>query len=60
MKKRILIVDDEINIGLLLSTFLTKNGFEVFSTTSATTALSVLSEQTFDPVLCDYRLEETD
>lgn len=60
MKKRILIVDDEINIGLLLSTFLTKNGFEVSSTTSGSAALTVLSEQTFDLVLCDYRLDDTD
>jgi len=60
MKKKILIVDDEINIGLLLSTFLTKNGFEVSSTVSGVTALSVLSEQTFDLVLCDYRLEDID
>ncbi|SDC84065.1 sigma-54-dependent transcriptional regulator [Pedobacter soli] len=60
MKKRILIIDDEINIGLLLSTFLTKNGFEVVSTTSGTAALSVLSEQAFDLVLCDYRLDDTD
>ncbi|KIA94571.1 chemotaxis protein CheY [Pedobacter kyungheensis] len=60
MKKRILIIDDEINIGLLLSTFLTKNGFEVASTTSGTAALSVLNEQAFDLVLCDYRLDDTD
>lgn len=60
MKNKILIVDDEINIGLLLSTFLIKNGFEVFNTVSGATALSVLKEQTFDLVLCDYRLEDTD
>ncbi|SEQ83672.1 two-component system, NtrC family, response regulator HydG [Pedobacter rhizosphaerae] len=29
MKKKILIIDDEVNIGLLLSRFLTRNGFEV-------------------------------
>ncbi|WP_158674115.1 response regulator [Pedobacter sp. KBW01] len=54
-KNKILIVDNEINIGLLVSTFLTKNGFEVSSTGSGATAPSVLKEQAFDLVLCDYR-----
>lgn len=58
--KRILIVDDEINIGLLLSKFLTRNGFEVATATSGSTALELLSKETFNLVLCDFRLEDTD
>jgi two-component system response regulator HydG len=27
--KKILIIDDEVNVGLLLSKFLVRNGFEV-------------------------------
>ncbi len=32
--KKILIIDDEVNVSLLLSKFLTRNGFDV--TTAAT------------------------
>lgn len=58
--KKILIVDDEVNIGLLLSKFLTKNSFFVETATSGSTAMEYLSRQSFDLVLCDYRLEDTD
>lgn len=58
--KKILIVDDEVNIGLLLSKFLTKNSFFVETTTTGDSALAHLSNQPFDLVLCDYRLEDTD
>ncbi|WP_113652445.1 sigma-54-dependent transcriptional regulator [Pedobacter namyangjuensis] len=58
--KKILIVDDEINIGLLLSKFLTRNSYIVETTTSGSAALDILSKQAFDLVLCDYRLEDTD
>lgn len=58
--KRILIVDDEINIGLLLSKFLTRNGFEVKIATSGATAFDILGKETFNLVLCDFRLEDTD
>jgi two-component system response regulator HydG len=58
--KKILIVDDEINIGLLLSKFLTRNSFNVATTTSGSSAMEYLSKEVFDLVLCDYRLEDTD
>ena len=58
--KKILIVDDEINIGLLLSKFLTRNSFIVETATSGSSAMDYLSKQRFDLVLCDYRLEDTD
>lgn len=58
--KRILIVDDEINIGLLLSKFLTRNGYEVATATSGSSAMDLLSKDTFNLVLCDFRLEDTD
>lgn len=58
--KKILIVDDEVNIGLLLSKFLTKNAFLVETTTTGTSAMEHLSKQEYDLVLCDYRLEDTD
>src|SRR3982751_5862334 len=58
--KKILIVDDEVNIGLLLSKFLTRNSFSVETTTSGSAAMDILAKQQFDLVLCDYRLEDTD
>ncbi len=58
--KKILIVDDEVNIGLLLSKFLTRNSFSVETATNGNSAMEYLSKQQFDLVLCDYRLEDTD
>ncbi len=58
--KRILIVDDEINIGLLLSKFLTRNGYEVAISTSGSHAMDLLGKEVFNLVLCDFRLEDTD
>ncbi len=57
--KRILIIDDEVNIGLLLSKFLSKNGFEIKTATSGAGAFEILSRERFDLVLCDFRLEDT-
>lgn len=58
--KKILIIDDEINIGIILSKFLTRNGFEVKTSTSGISALELMTKQEFDLVLCDFRLEDTD
>lgn len=58
--KKILIVDDEVNIGLLLSKFLTRNSFDVTSATSGSSAMEYLAKDSYDLVLCDYRLEDTD
>ncbi|UKT63645.1 sigma-54-dependent transcriptional regulator [Pedobacter mucosus] len=60
MKKKILIIDDEVNIGLLLSKFLTRNDFDVVSAITGNSALEKMTSQKFDLVLCDYRLEDTD
>jgi two-component system, NtrC family, response regulator HydG len=57
---KILIVDDEINIGLILSKFLARNGFEVDTTTTGTSALEFLAKDSYNLVLCDFRLEDTD
>ena len=57
---KILIVDDEVNIGILLSKFLTRNGYEVTTSTSGETALEYMAKESFNLVLCDFRLEDTD
>jgi len=58
--RNILIVDDELNIGIMLSRFLTKNGFRVNTATTGVRAMEIMSQEFFDLVLCDYRLDDTD
>jgi two-component system response regulator HydG len=58
--KKILIIDDEVNVAVLLSKFLTRNGFDVTSASSGNSGLEHLKNQEYDLVLCDYRLEDTD
>ncbi|MDB5005460.1 MAG: sigma-54-dependent Fis family transcriptional regulator [Mucilaginibacter sp.] len=58
--KKILIIDDEVNVALLLSKFLTRNGFDVTTASSGNSGLEHLKNGEFALVLCDYRLEDTD
>jgi two-component system, NtrC family, response regulator HydG len=54
--KKILVVDDDVDICTLLSRYLTKKGFEVATSYTGTQALEVLKKNRFDLVLCDFRL----
>src|ERR1700757_4047185 len=58
--KKILIIDDEVNVALLLSKFLTRNGFDVTTAATGSAGLEYLKNGAFDLVLCDFRLEDTD
>lgn len=58
--KKILIIDDEVNVAILLSKFLTRNGFNVTTASSGNSGIEHLKNEEFDLVLCDYRLEDTD
>nr|WP_294792917.1 sigma-54 dependent transcriptional regulator [uncultured Mucilaginibacter sp.] len=58
--KKILIIDDEVNVALLLSKFLTRNGFDVNTASSGNSGMEILKTEAFDLVLCDFRLEDTD
>lgn len=58
--KNILIVDDEVNVALLLAKFLTRNGFNVDTASSGSAAFEYLKNNTYNLVLCDFRLEDTD
>jgi len=58
--KKILIIDDEVNVALLLSKFLTRNGFEVTTASTGTSGMEYLKNGDFNLVLCDFRLEDTD
>jgi DNA-binding response OmpR family regulator len=43
--RKILIVDDEVNIGLLLSKFLVRNSFSVSTATSGVAAMDYLAKE---------------
>ncbi|MDF2381678.1 sigma-54-dependent Fis family transcriptional regulator [Nostoc ellipsosporum NOK] len=56
MSKKILIIDDDMDLCLLLSRFLTKNGFETEMSHSGSKGIAKFQEGRFDVVICDYRL----
>ena len=56
MKKRILIIDDDIDICTLLSRFLTKEGYDTDVAYTGNKGIAKFKEAHFDLVLCDYRL----
>jgi response regulator RpfG family c-di-GMP phosphodiesterase len=53
---RILVVDDEDTIRLVLARFLGTRGFEVMAAESAQAALEKLAQSRFDLMLCDVRM----
>src|SRR6186713_2830515 len=57
---RILIADDDHDICLLLSRFLTKNGYEVTQAHTGRSALNQIQDKKFDLILCDFRLGDLD
>ena len=58
--QKILIIDDEIGICLIMSKFLSKNGYQTVTAESGATAFEHLANEKFDLVLSDFRLEDTD
>lgn len=56
--KRILIIDDEPCICLLLNNILRKAGFQADTTLSGNTGLKMIKDQQYDLVFCDYRLKD--
>jgi two-component system response regulator HydG len=60
MAKRALIIDDDIDLCLLLSRFLNKNGFETSSAHSGAKGIALYDPANFDVVICDYRLDDMD
>ncbi|PSH05721.1 MAG: response regulator [Acidobacteria bacterium] len=57
MKRRILIVDDELAILLTLKAILEMNGFEVETAASAREAVEKLCSSKFEMVITDMRME---
>src|SRR4051812_3774816 len=57
MKRRILLVDDELAILLTLKAILEMNGFEVETSASAKEAIGKLKANTYNMVITDMRME---
>lgn len=60
MNKKILIIDDDLDMCILLSRFLGKKGYDVDSAHSASKGVAKVAEGFFDIVLCDFRLGDKD
>jgi two-component system response regulator HydG len=56
MRKKILIIDDDLDLCTLLGRFLSKNGYDVEMAHSGAKGIAKFLEQKFDMVICDYRL----
>lgn len=57
---RLLIVDDEADIRLMLSLFLKHEGYDVVTLPSASSALEVARRERFDAVVSDIGMPEMD
>ncbi len=57
---KILVIDDDVDMCLLLKRFLTKNGYEVALAHNGKKAIEDLENSEPDLVLCDFRLEDID
>ena len=60
MKKKVLIIDDDLDMCALLSRFLNKKGFETEVAHNGAKGLARFHEDFFDIVLCDFRLGDKD
>lgn len=56
--QKILVVDDDKDMRLLLTRFLTKNGYETENAGSGASAIDWLKNNVPDLVLCDFRLDD--
>ncbi len=58
--QKILVIDDDRDMCLLLKRFLSKHGFEVEEANTSKKAVEMLDTTAYDLVLCDFRLDNTD
>lgn len=56
--KKILIIDDDQDICLILSRFLEKKGYQTATKHNGSDAIELLKKEQFDAILCDYKLPE--
>src|SRR6266404_3591286 len=60
MKKRVLIIDDDMDMCTLLSRFLTRSGYDTEVAYSGPKGIAKFEEEGFDAILCDFRLGNMD
>lgn len=58
--ERILIVDDNTDICLLLERFLSKQGYKTASVQRGDDGLALLRKESFELVICDFKLPDVD
>ena len=58
--QKILVIDDDRDMCLLLNRFLSKRGFQVVEHYNGRKALEHISADKPDLILCDFRLEDMD
>src|SRR6476659_2103892 len=58
MPNKILVIDDDNDMCLLLNRFLTRQGFEVATVNTGAAALEWMKKSTPLLVLCDFRLDD--
>ncbi|MFD2036705.1 sigma-54-dependent transcriptional regulator [Belliella marina] len=58
--KSILVIDNQLSFCNLLKKFLTKSGYRVETSTHGSHAIQMLKEDTFQVVICEYRMPNTD
>lgn len=58
--KKLLIIEDDLTFSKMLTTFLSKKGFEVKGVSQITKARKLLGEEHFDLILSDLRLPDGD
>lgn len=56
MSKKILIIDDDMDLCALLSRFLSRNDYEVDAAYTGNKGIARFNEGRYDLVICDYRL----
>ena len=60
MKKKVLIIDDDLDMCTLLSRFLIRNNYEAEVAYSGAQGLAKFKEFVFDIIICDFRLGDKD
>ena len=60
LKKKILIIDDDLDMCLVLSKFLVRNGYDVDTAHSGVKGIAKFKEDNYDIVICDFRLGDRD
>ena len=58
--QKILVIDDDRDMCLLLKRFLSKHGFEVEDANTSKKAIELLENTEYDLVMCDFRLDAID